>query len=188
MPLPHSTNTSTCHFKPKQAPHSSKIPRAPGWGRQHSLLGTGRRPARLPVSRLHTPAFPITSPLTPVRTLSFHFPFKVSNLTSPLSAFRLLLQGSPFLPPSILQPYSRSTDYSLYFCSQQGIRDSAKRKAHGKSDLRLSPSSEHPLLQAPTSPFQVFKALGAGGCAPGIPKVIKKVALSILLLTYLHTV
>lgn len=35
----------------------------------------------------------------------------------------------------------------------------------------------------PVPTFQVFKALGGGGeggCAPGIPKVIKKVALGIL--------
>lgn len=114
MPLLHFTNIPQRYSKPRAGTVQQQDT---GHQAGRTAFPAGYRPQTYSGFPLSTPPlFPIPSPLLSARAPAFHFPFTVSNLTSPLSAFRLFLCSAPFLPLSCLQPYSRSTDYLFYFC------------------------------------------------------------------------
>lgn len=113
MPRPHSPIPHNATPNPEPGQCSSKT-QGTRQSAHHSLLDISHRPTQVSPC-LCPPLFPISSPLPSARAPAFHFPFTVSNLTSPLSAFRLFLCSALFLPLSCLQPYSRSTDYLFYF-------------------------------------------------------------------------
>lgn len=113
MPVPHSPTPHDASPNPEQGQGSSKTETRQG----PTAFPAGYQRQTCSGFPLSTPPpLPMSSPLPPARAPAFHFPFTVGNLTSPLSAFRLFLRWSPFLPLPSLQPYSRSTDYLFYFC------------------------------------------------------------------------
>lgn len=179
MPLPHSANTLNAIPNQSKDSTAARPLRAPSRGQLHSLLDTSCSPTWVSHPQ---PLLP------PVRALSFHFHFMVSNLTSPLSAFLLFLHWSPFPPLSTLQPYSRSTDNSTLH-----PRNSSAMMLRGNPTAMkpLAVDTNHrlsPFLRAyssggfPSLFFRYSKPGGGGGggeqegrvCAGGIPKVIKK--------------